>query len=229
MKGNRYPFTILFVEDEQALRENYVTYLKMFFREVYEAQDGEEGYKLYALYKPDIMIVDIHLPKMSGLDLLKKIREQDHRTKAIVLTAHTDKPFLLQAAELKLTRYLTKPISRKELEESLEAVMDELSRYKVISIKKIDLEDNYSWDCERKELRHFTSVIELTYKEKKLLELLFSYKNRVFSNDEIFEFVWGYDDIGTENGLKSLIKNLRKKLPKNCIQNVFATGYCIRF
>lgn len=229
MDENRYPFTILFVEDEKALRENYVTYLKMFFREVYEARDGEEAYVLYKSKKPDIMIVDIHLPKLNGLDLLKKIRGQDHTTKAIMLTAHTDKAFLLQATELKLTRYLTKPISRKGLSEALDAAMEELSRFSISPIKKIDLEENYSWDSELRELRRFHMVVELTSREKKLLELLFSHKGRVFTYDEIFNYVWGYDENPTIDGLKSLIKNLRKKLPKECIKNVFATGYKINF
>lgn len=229
MDDNRYPFTVLFVEDEKALRENYVTYLQMFFREVHEAQDGNDGYEVYLSKKPDIMIIDIHLPKLSGLDLLAKIRKTDHSTKAIMLTAHTDKVFLLQAAELKLTKYLTKPISRKGLTEALDTAMEELSTFSVSPIKKINLKDNYSWDCNLKELRHYATAVELTPKEKKLLELLFLHKERIFTYDEIFEYVWGYDEIGTIDALKSLVKNLRKKIPKESIKNVFAIGYKINF
>ena len=112
---NSYPYKILFVEDDQVIRENYVTYLKMFFSEVFEAEDGEKAYELYKLKKPDIMIIDINIPKLNGLDLLERIRENDYSTKAIMLTAHSDKSFLLKAVGLKLTRYLVKPVSRKDL------------------------------------------------------------------------------------------------------------------
>ena len=116
---NSYPYKILFVEDDQVIRENYVTYLKMFFSEVFEAEDGEKAYELYKLKKPDIMIIDINIPKLNGLDLLERIRENDYSTKAIMLTAHSDKSFLLKAVGLKLTRYLVKPVSRKDLKEAL--------------------------------------------------------------------------------------------------------------
>ena len=73
-----HPYKILLVEDEKAIKENYVTYLKMFFSEVYEAEDGEKAYDIYKQKKPDIMIVDINIPKLSGLELLRKIRENDY-------------------------------------------------------------------------------------------------------------------------------------------------------
>ncbi len=224
-----YPYKILFVEDEKATRENYVLYLKMLFSEVYEAKDGEEAYQLYKDKKPDIMIIDINIPKLNGLELLKKIRVNDYSTKAIMLTAHTDKTFLLEATELKLTKYLVKPISRKDLKETLELTINELLKYTVSAIKKINLPDNYSWDTELKELKHHNTSVDLTNKEKILLKLLFSHKNRVFTYDEIFEYVWELEEEISLNSLKNLIKRLRKKLPDNTIGNVFNEGYKINF
>lgn len=226
---NSYPYKILFVEDEQAIRENYVTYLKMFFSEVFEAEDGEKAYELYKLKKPDIMIIDINIPKLNGLDLLEKIRENDYSTKAIMLTAHTDKTFLLKAIGLKLTKYLVKPVTRKDLKEALKLTIDELLKFNVITVQKIDLPDDYSWDFQLKELKYHNVIVELTNKEKIFLELLFSHKNRVFTYDEISEYVWGYDDSITLNGLKNIVKRLRKKLPEDTILNIFNEGYKINF
>lgn len=226
---NIYPYKILFVEDEQAIRENYVAYLKMLFSEVYEAENGEKAYELYKLKNPDIMIIDINIPKLNGLDLLKKIRENDYSTKAIILTAYTDKSFLLKAAELKLTKYLVKPVTRKDLKEAIDLTINELLRFNVMSIQKIDLPDEYSWNFELKELKHHNIIVELTNKEKILLGLLFSYKNRVFTYDEISEYVWGYDESITLNGLKNIVKRLRKKLPEDTILNIFNEGYKINF
>ena len=226
---NSYPYKILFVEDEQAIRENYVTYLKMFFSEVFEAEDGEKAYELYKLKKPDIMIIDINIPKLNGLDLLERIRENDYSTKAIMLTAHSDKSFLLKAVGLKLTRYLVKPVSRKDLKEALKLTIDEVLKFNVITVQKIDLPDDYSWDFQLKELKYHNVIVELTNKEKIFLELLFSHKNRVFTYDEISDYVWGYDDSIPLNGLKNIVKRLRKKLPEDTILNIFNEGYKINF
>ena len=227
--GSIYPYKILFVEDEKAIRENYITYLKTFFTEVFEAEDGVKAYELYKLKKPDIMIVDINIPKLNGLELLERIRENDYTTKAIMLTAHTDKSFLLKATTLKLTKYLVKPVSRKDLNEALESTINEILKYSVMSIQKIELSENYSWNMELKELKHHNHIIELTNKERTLLELLFSHRNRVFTYEEIFEYVWGYDESITLNGLKNMIKRLRKKFPENTILNIFNEGYKINF
>lgn len=224
-----YPYKILFVEDEQLIRENYVTYLKMFFSEVYEAEDGEKAYDIYKQKKPDIMIVDINIPKLSGLELLRKIRENDYNTKAIVLTAHTDKTFLLEATSLKLTRYLVKPVSRKDLKEALKDTIDELLKYNILPIQKINLTGDYSWDFQLNELKHHNKNVELTNKEKIFLKLLFSHKNRVFTYDEIFEYIWQYEDSISIDGLKNMVKRLRKKLPENTILNVFNEGYKVDF
>ena len=226
---NSYPYKILFVEDDQVIRENYVTYLKMFFSEVFEAEDGEKAYELYKLKKPDIMIIDINIPKLNGLDLLERIRENDYSTKAIMLTAHSDKSFLLKAVGLKLTRYLVKPVSRKDLKEALKLTIDEVLKFNVITVQKIDLPDDYSWDFQLKELKYHNVIVELTNKEKIFLELLFSHKNRVFTYDEISDYVWGYDDSIPLNGLKNIVKRLRKKLPEDTILNIFNDGYKINF
>jgi DNA-binding response OmpR family regulator len=226
---NSYPYKILFVEDDQVIRENYVTYLKMFFSEVFEAEDGEKAYELYKLKKPDIMIIDINIPKLNGLDLLERIRENDYSTKAIMLTAHSDKSFLLKAVGLKLTRYLVKPVSRKDLKEALKLTIDEVLKFNVITVQKIDLPDDYSWDFQLKELKYHNVIVKLTNKEKIFLELLFSHKNRVFTYDEISDYVWGYDDSIPLNGLKNIVKRLRKKLPEDTILNIFNEGYKINF
>ena len=101
-------YDILFIEDEEAIRANYVKYLQRHFRNVYEAQDGEEAYEIYKKKKPHILVVDINIPKLNGIELLKKIREDDHTTKALMLTSHTDTNYLLDAASLQLTKYLIK-------------------------------------------------------------------------------------------------------------------------
>jgi two-component system, OmpR family, response regulator VanR len=138
-----YPYTILFVEDEDTIRENYVSYLKNYFQEVYEARNAEEALVIYKSKTPDIMIVDIHLPKMNGIELVRRIREKDYSTKVIMLTAFTDTKLLLDATSLQLTKYLVKPINRQELKDTLRLAINEIKSFTVTPNKNIALNDEY--------------------------------------------------------------------------------------
>lgn len=220
-------FDILFVEDEEAIRQNYVRYLKRHFHEVYEAADGLEAYEIYLQKKPHILIVDINLPKMNGLELVQKIRQKDHSTKVIMLTAHSDTSYLLEATELKLTKYLVKPVTRDELSAALKLAIRELSHFEVSSKLHIVLRDSFVWDCDRKELLYKNTEVLLTNKERKVLALLISSPNSTFSYDDIIFDVWYDTSEDRIDALKTIIKNLRKKLPKECIKNVFGVGYKI--
>jgi DNA-binding response OmpR family regulator len=218
-------YDVLFIEDEKAIKENYVRYLKRYFSNVYEAENGEEAYKIYKEKKPHILIIDINIPKLNGIELLKKIREEDHTTKAIMLTAHSDTSYLLEASSLKLTKYLVKPISREELKNALKLVLSELSKFSTSSKKKLELGDGYYWDYTLEELFLADKPIVLTNKEKKTVTLLFSNLNKTFTYDEIIIEIWYDDEENKLDALKTIIKNLRKKLPKEIITNIYGLGY----
>lgn len=217
--------SILFVEDEELIRKNYVSYLKRYYQTVYEASDGEEAYEIYKIKKPDILIVDINLPKMSGLELLSKIRESDFNTKAIVLTAHSDMNYLLKAAELKLTKYLIKPVDRTQLKEALNLVNLEIDKFEIKSKKTIIFSNDYNWNYDYKELFFNNKTIELTPQEKKILELFFENINKTLSYDSIALKVWNECEFDKIDALKTTIKNLRRKLPKGLIANIYGIGY----
>ncbi|MFA6197267.1 MAG: response regulator transcription factor [Sulfurimonas sp.] len=220
-------YDILFVEDEKAIRTNYVKYLQRYFKNVYEAEDGERAYEIYKAKKPHIMIIDINLPKLNGIDLLKKIREKDHSTKVLMLTSHTDTGYLLDAASLQLTKYLVKPISREDLKNALNLVEEELSKFTITEKKKLILKDNFSWDYDSNELYDDNYLVLLTNKERKILTILFSDINRTFTYDDIIIDVWYDLDEDKVAALKTIIKNIRKKVPENTIKNVFGEGYKI--
>jgi len=223
-------YSILFVEDEKEIRENYVNYLKMFYEKVYEAENGEDGYEIYKKHKPNILILDINLPKVSGLDMLKMVREHDHNVKVIMLTAYSSVDYLLKASELKLTKYLVKPIQRDELDNALSLAIDELLNFDIKSKRVVSIKNNCIWNYDLKELVCSDIKINLTSKELKILELLFSKFDSIVSYDEIMYSVWYdlSDDIDTTKvAIKTAMKNLRKKLPDNTISNVYGVGYKI--
>ncbi len=226
MRNIKEPYSILFVEDEKEIRQNYVSYLKRYFENVYEAGDGRTAYEIYRSKKPHIMIIDINIPEINGIDLLKKIRENDHTTKAIILSAHTDLNYLLDATGLGLTKYLVKPITRSELKDALNLVMEDLAKYEISSKQILILKDGYSWDYTTLELSDKDNII-LTDKERQILTLLFSNPNLTYSYDDIIENIWDDYDSDKVASLKTIIKNLRRKLPKETIINVFGIGYKI--
>lgn len=222
---DKLKYTVLFIEDEQEIRNNYIRYLKRHYEDVYEAIDGEEGYAIYKAKSPDIMIVDINLPKLSGLDLVQKIRKIDQKVKVIMLTAYSDTKYLLQATELKLVKYLVKPITRDELKLALDIAINEFSEFNVVSKKVIRLKDSFSWDCELNKMYSNDVEVNFTNKEQKIMKLFFSSPDNVFTYDDIIMEVWDNYEESKLDPLKTMIKNIRKKLPKDTIKNVFGVGY----
>ena len=225
MSIEKEPYSILYAEDEAPIRENYTKYLKKYFTKVYEAEDGESAYKIYKDKKPELMIVDINMPKMNGIELVKLIRKNDHSTKIIMLTAHSDVEYLLDAAELMLTKYLIKPITRKDLKDTLYLAVKDMKNFSVSSNILIPLREGYSFNLGTKELSDSKKVIELTNQEKNMLALLFENTSLVLSYEDIVYRLWDEYDDAKISSIKTLVKKLRQKLPVDTIVNVFGVGY----
>ncbi len=218
-------YTLLFVEDELSIRTNYVAYLSRFFATIHEAANGNEAYRLYREKKPDIMIVDINIPQLNGIELLQKIREHDHTTRAIMLTAHQDSEHLLKATELKLTKYIIKPANRDDLKEALNKAIQELESFSIKSKEMVLLKENYRWEIENRELSCNNHLIWLTNQERNLLALLLLDTHRIFTYDELIVSLWDDFESDKRDSLKTLVKNVRRKLPKDTIKNIFGIGY----
>jgi len=218
-------YTILFVEDEIEIRHNFVLYLKHFFKAVYEASNGNEAYSIYKDKKPDIMIIDINLPSMNGLELLSKIRQKDHTTRALILTAHAHSEYLMKATELKLTKYLLKPISRDEIKEALELTIKELQYFTTISNNITPLKEHYSWNHKKQELYKDDTPITITPTERKILRLLFDHINQTLNYNDIIIDVWDDYEEDKRNALKNAIRKLRTKLPNDTIENIYGEGF----
>ncbi len=220
-------YTLLLVEYEEKDRIDYSLYFKKFFKTVYEAIDGESGYQLYKKYRPDVLFLNMHLPKLSGLDLAQKIREEDKNIKIIMVSISSNNEELIKVIELKLSKYLLKPISKKNLKNSLIKLIEEFKELKKKSEKLFYFGDNIIWNQDRLYLTKDGEEIKLTKNEIRLLSLLTSTKDKIFSNEDIFATVWE-DDFDKEfsiDSIKTLIKGIRKKLPKDTICNIYGEGY----
>ena len=214
---------ILYVEDDEIARENGIEYLQNFFEQIYEASDAIKALQLYEKYQPDIIITDIQMPKLNGLEFVKRIRQKDKKTQIIIITAFCDKDYLLKAIELGLVKYLVKPVCEKEFEEALFLCVNSLQNNESNIIK---LDENSYFDIFNKNLLINEEIIKLRTKEILFLELLIKNKNRYVSYEEIENYVWS-DSVMTKDALKTLVKNIKIKISKDLILNLTNSGYKI--
>jgi len=217
---------LLYVEDEETIIDKYAYFLKESCKELYIARDGDEAYEMYQNNTIHLIIMDLLIPKTSGMVLAKKIREQDDTIPIIALTAHSDREILLDVVDLNFSSYLIKPVLRTDLMNALQKVAE-----KVDGGRAVPLPCECSWDNKSKTLFHKEESILLTKRESKLFELLVEKSGMPCSDDEIYFYVWGdeFDKVITNSSIRTLVKNLRKKIPTDLIKNQYGVGYKINF
>ena len=214
---------ILYVEDDEIARENGVEYLENYFENIYEASDALSALKLYAKHQPHIIITDIQMPKLNGLEFVQRIRKTDSKTQVIVISAFSDKDYLLKAIELQLVKYLIKPIKDSELKQALISCIESIEND---TSNIIALSEVCTFDIFNQTLLQNGDIIKLRTKEIDFLTLLLKNKNRYVTYSEIENNVWN-DSAMSKDALKTLVKNIKTKIPKELILNLSGTGYKI--
>ena len=217
-------YSLLYVEDEEMIREMVVEYLEPFFVDIYEASDGVEALEIYHDKKPNIIITDIEMPKMNGLKLSSLIRKEDVLTPIIITTAYTSVEYLLEATELNLIKYLVKPIKEEKLQKALLSCFD---RIESSSPSVISLTDRHQYDTFNHTLTDQGELVALTASQTQFLDLLIEHRNRAVTYVEIENYIW-YDKGMSDSALRSLVYDIRKLIGKNIIENVSKTGYRIK-
>jgi len=220
-------YSLLYVEDEPEIQENMVEYLEAYFSTVYVASDGKEALKLHKKHLPDVAILDIELPFISGLTLARSFRKSNKDIKLVMLTGHTETEVLLEATELTLTKYLVKPISPKKFKEMLVRLSHELKSH---TLTLIELSQGYTWDREKNSLKLHGKAIRLNEKEQRLLELFMTHRNKTVSYETIMVTVWedSFEREISIDSVKNQVSHLRKKLPKDSISSVYGQGYIFK-
>jgi DNA-binding response OmpR family regulator len=215
--------SVLIAEDEIELLESLREYVEIFFAKVYTASCGDEAYEIYEKKKPSIILTDINMPNLNGLDMISKIRENDNIVKIIVMSAHSEEEKLLHAIKLHLETYLIKPIRSDELKEILFETVELIRNTQ----KRIYVDEFVYWDKESKSLWSDSKEVELKNRESLLLTLLFSKPNQAFNAEEIFEYLHKDKKEFSSYSITSLMKRLRSKIPDSVVQNVYGSGYKI--
>jgi len=215
------------VDDEARLRALLEAYLKGRGYHVVTAADGLEALQVAGRVRPDLIVLDIMMPRLDGIGFLKALR-RDRDTPVIVLTARVEETDTVLGLELGADDYVTKPFSLRELEARIKAVLRrrepiaaESSAPKILAGGKLVI------DSEQHEVRVNGQPIELSLAEFKILELLASRPRRVFSRDEILDHLWGQEKVVVTRTVDVHIRHLRQKLGKlsSLIQSVRGLGY----
>ncbi len=211
-------YKVLYAEDDEGVRKNVSEMLSLMFSEVVLAKDGMQAYELFQERHFDLIITDIKMPNLSGIELAKKVRKENKNIEIIVISAHTEVDYMLEAVELGLIRYIVKPITETKLIDALEkflATQEDENQHII--------EEGWVYDSLEKVIFNENEKFELTKKEAKFLEMLLK-KKSVLSYEEIETSLWG-DEYMSLNALRLMIKNFRKKLPQGALKNIQGFGY----
>lgn len=222
--------TIVYAEDDQETSSNYTIILKEYFKHVYTASNGKQALDLYKSKKPDVVLLDVSMPVMDGLEVAEHIRKDDKSTKIVIFTAHSEKERLLKAVNLHLDEYLLKPVDFIKFQNLLERLV-----YDINSKDHLDLFADFSWNNTTKELIYDEDSVRITKKESLLLQLLCSDPSRHFSMEEISKKLWKEPlKIEHQNRIKQLISRFKNKIYElssvkdGIIENSYALGYKIK-
>ena len=219
---------ILVVEDDPAILRGLTDNLKCESYEVLTATDGETGYRLIREKNPELIILDLMLPKLSGYELCRKLRAEGVTTPILMLTARGEEADRVLGLDLGADDYVTKPFSVRELLARIRAILRRMHPPQALP-DEVRFDDVVV-DFRRYEARKGEKSLEMTRKEFGLLRLLAAKPGEVITRDELLNEVWGYENYPTTRTVDNHIATLRAKLEDNPSQpchllTVHGVGY----
>lgn len=210
---------ILFLEDEQTIREVLSEYMKLQDYHVTEVEDGDKAVEYLAEQAFDMAVLDIMVPGRNGLEVLSYIRENHPDMAVIMLTALGDEQTQIHAFNQYADDYVIKPVSPIILLKRMETILRRTGKMKESKEKGLIFHE------EAFQLFHDGKLLELTLSEYLLLQVLYQHPKRVFTREQLILRIFNEDYIGNDRIIDAHVKNLRKKLPVNCIKTVIGVGY----
>ena len=227
--------SILFVEDHKDLRQRTVDILESLFDKVDSAENGEVALEAYNTYYNkhskyyDMVLSDIQMPKLDGVELTKKIYEINPQQSIIIISAFDDAEYLLPLINLRIQRFIKKPINYEEflnvLSKTAKDIIQTDSPDKKEKSPIVQLGEDFIFDTEKSSLYNKDKIVYLTKYEIIFMQLLCTKVENIFSNDEIVSnYTLLNENLDTQN-IRKLVSKLRKKLPKDCIESIYGVGY----
>lgn len=204
--------TVLVVDDEPAFRDALELALKKEGFFVHTAEDGEQAVSAFDSIHPDIVLLDVMLPRMSGVDVCRHIRSVDD-TPVIMVSAKSEEIDAVVALEVGADDYITKPYRLRELLARMRTILRRSAAVTTAPDQTTDLQVGpLSLNRDRHEVRRDGSLLDLPLKEFQLLAELMQQAGYVVTRDDLINRVWGYDYIGDTKTLDVHIKRLRSKV-----------------
>jgi two-component system alkaline phosphatase synthesis response regulator PhoP len=221
---------ILVVDDEYNIVELVKYNLENSGYEVKEAYDGEEALDMISMERFDLIILDLMLPKIDGIEVCKRLKREEPYIPIIMLTAKSSEADKVLGLDIGADDYITKPFSIRELLARVNAVLRRSTESPKIIDERIIYLGNLEIDLERHEVRKNGELIDLTLKEFELLRILLENKGKVLSRNTLLDRVWGYDFYGETRTVDVHVRNLRKKIEEDdknpqYIETVRGVGY----
>jgi len=220
---------VLVIEDDDGVRSAIRRSLLLAGYEVLESPDGEDGLRRLALDLPDVVILDVGLPKVDGVEICRRLRSTGDRTPVLMLTARDAIDDRVEGLDVGADDYLVKPFALRELQARLRALLRRTSDGADGEILKYA---DMVLDPVAHEVRRGDRVIELSKTEFLLLELFMRHPRQVLTRSTIFENVWGYDFGPTSNALGVYMGYLRRKTEAGgeprLLHTVRGVGYVLR-
>ncbi len=219
---------ILIVDDDKNISELLRLYLQKEGYTTVMAHDGEEGLKMFETEKPELVLLDVMMPKMDGWEVCRKIRANSN-VPIIMLTAKGETFDKVLGLELGADDYVVKPFDPKEINARVKAVLRRTSQIDENKNSDVIVFDNLSVDLQRYEMKVNDEIIEAPPKELELLHFLASHPNRVFTRDQLLDEVWGFEYYGDSRTIDVHVKRLREKLDDAgetwSLKTVWGVGY----
>lgn len=217
---------IVIVEDDESIRTMLEYYFKTLNYQVAAFESGEAMFAALGAAVPELCILDIMLPGMDGLEILRRLRAAagTSRVPVIMLTARAAEMDKVAGLELGADDYIAKPFGLMELQARVKAV---LRRAQGAGEQEILRYEDLEIDPAARQVMRAGEMVELTFKEFELLRLLVSCRGRVLTRDEILAQIWGYEFAGETRTVDMHVKALRQKLGEGYITTVRGVGYKI--
>ncbi|KAF6574747.1 response regulator transcription factor [Paenibacillus sp. EKM212P] len=230
--------SVLVIDDEEKISRLLQLELSHEGYAVEIAQTGREGLEKALAGTWDIIILDVMLPEMNGVEVLKQIRKEDNHTPVIMVTARNSTPDKVSGLDEGANDYITKPFEIEELLARMRASMRHQMEPTATASQEEDKPpsrlqvDSLVLERKTRSVVREGNRIELTPKEYDLLLYLMEHKNQVLQRDQMIQDVWGFDFVGDTNVVDVYIRYVRKKIDhgykKKLIKTVRGVGYCIR-
>lgn len=208
---------VLFVEDEKRVSTLFKNAIGENFKKFYVAEDGVEGLKKFETLYPDIVITDINMPTLSGLEMAKKIRALNKDIPIIILSAYSETDKFLNAIDIGVVKYFIKPYDPDELLDYINSIEDKFVD------KKILLKDGFTFNLSSRSLYRNYKYIPLSQRENEFIQLLLENHETLVDNQTLKEKLW--DDAVSDERLRTFIRRFKEKTSKNLILNVKGQGY----